>query len=85
LSSCCCFFRDRVSLGSLGCPGTHFVDHAALLLRDLPASASQVLGLKVCATTARPGKKHSLFVEIWGCSDVGTKDFHYDLIQDLWV
>jgi hypothetical protein len=27
------------------------VDQAGLELRDLPASASQVLGLKVCATT----------------------------------
>jgi hypothetical protein len=44
-------FRDRVSLCSLGCPGTHFVDQAGLELRDLPASASQVLGLKVYAST----------------------------------
>jgi hypothetical protein len=36
-----------------GCPGTHFVDQAGLKLRNLPASASQVLGLKACATTAR--------------------------------
>ena len=43
-------FRDKVSLCSLGCPGTHSVDQA---LRNLPASASKVLGLKVCATTAR--------------------------------
>ena len=46
-------FRDRVSLYSPGCPGTHFVDQAGLKLRNQPASASQVLGLKVCATTAR--------------------------------
>jgi hypothetical protein len=45
------FFRDRVSLYSPGCPGTHFVDQAGLELRNLPASASQVLGLKACATT----------------------------------
>jgi hypothetical protein len=44
-------FRDRVSLYSLGCPGTHFVDQAGLELRNSPASASQVLGLKACATT----------------------------------
>jgi hypothetical protein len=42
---CFCFFlflvfRDRVSLCSLGCPGTHFVDQAGLTLRNLPASAS---------------------------------------------
>jgi hypothetical protein len=47
------FFRDRVSLYSPGCPGTHFVDQPGLELRNLPASASQVLGLKECATTAR--------------------------------
>jgi hypothetical protein len=46
-------FRDRVSLYSLGCPGTHFVDQAGLELRNPPVSASQVLGLKACATTAR--------------------------------
>jgi hypothetical protein len=44
-------FRDRVSLYSPGCPGTHFVDQAGLELRNPPASASQVLGLKACATT----------------------------------
>jgi hypothetical protein len=42
-------FQDRVSLYSPGCPRTHFVDQAGLKLRNLPAS--QVLGLKVCATT----------------------------------
>jgi hypothetical protein len=48
-----CFFvfRDRVSLYSPGHPGTHFVDQAGLELRNLPASASRVLGLKACATT----------------------------------
>ena len=35
------FFRDRVSLCSPGCPGTHSVDQAGLQLRNLPASASQ--------------------------------------------
>jgi hypothetical protein len=49
----CFFFQDRVSLYSPGCPGAHFVDQAGLELRNLPASASasQVLGLKACATT----------------------------------
>jgi hypothetical protein len=45
-------FRDRVSLCIPGCPGTHFVDQAGLELRNLPAFASQVLGLKARATTA---------------------------------
>jgi hypothetical protein len=44
-------FWDRVSLYSPGCPGTHFVDQAGLKLRNLSASASRVLGLKVCAIT----------------------------------
>jgi hypothetical protein len=38
-------------LCSPGCPGTHSVDQAGLKLRTPPASASQVLGLKACATT----------------------------------
>jgi hypothetical protein len=32
-------FRDRVSLCSPGCPGTHSVDQAGLGLRNPPASA----------------------------------------------
>jgi hypothetical protein len=43
-------FRDRVSLCSPGYPGTHFVDQAGLELRNPLASASRVLGLKVCTT-----------------------------------
>ena len=50
-------FPDRVSLCSPGCPGTHSVDQAGLELRDLPASASQVLGSKVCSP-------HSLFMDL---------------------
>jgi hypothetical protein len=38
---------------SPGCPGTHSVDQAGLKLRNPPASASQMLELKACATTAR--------------------------------
>jgi hypothetical protein len=45
-----CFFETGF-LYSPGCPGTHFVDQAGLELRNTPASASQVLGLKACATT----------------------------------
>jgi hypothetical protein len=37
-----------VSLCIPGCPGTHSVDQAGLKLRNLPASTSQVLVLKVC-------------------------------------
>ena len=48
-------FRDRVSLCSPGCPGSHFVDQAGLELRNPPASASQVLGIKTCATMPGSG------------------------------
>jgi hypothetical protein len=44
------FFRDRISLCSPGCPETHSVGQAGLELRNPPASASRVLGLKACAT-----------------------------------
>jgi hypothetical protein len=54
------FSQDTVFLCSPGCPRIHSIDQAGLKLRDLPASASQVLGLNACATTAwleRPFKK----------------------------
>jgi hypothetical protein len=38
----------QISLRSPGCPGTHSVDQAGLELKNPPASAFQVLGLKVC-------------------------------------
>jgi hypothetical protein len=47
----CVFSPDRVSLCILGCSGTHSIDQAGLDLRDSPASASPVLGLKACTTT----------------------------------
>jgi hypothetical protein len=37
-------YQAHVSLYSSGCPGTHSVDKAGLELRNLPPSASQVLG-----------------------------------------
>ena len=49
--------RQGFSLYSPDCPGTHSVDQAGLELRDVPASASQVLGLKVCTTM--PGRDTS--------------------------
>lgn len=41
-------FLDRVSLCSLGCPGTQSVVQASLEFRDLPASVLWVMGLKAC-------------------------------------
>ena len=55
-------FRDRVSCIALA-PGTHFVDQAGLKLRNPPASPSQVLGLKACATTARLWTELILFYQ----------------------
>jgi hypothetical protein len=46
-------FQDRVSLCIPGCPGTQSVDQAGLELRNLTSSASQVLGLKACTSTAQ--------------------------------
>jgi hypothetical protein len=43
--------QDRVTLCSPGCPGTLSIDQDGFELRDLPASASPVLGLKSCTTT----------------------------------
>jgi hypothetical protein len=40
----CLLFDTEFPLCSLGCPGIHFVNQAGLELRNLPASASQVLG-----------------------------------------
>jgi hypothetical protein len=46
------FFGLALVLFDPGCPETGFVDETSLKLRDPPASAFQVLGLKVCATIA---------------------------------
>jgi hypothetical protein len=67
----CFVFRDRVSLYSPGCPGTHLVDQAGLELRNPPASASRVLGLKACATM--PGL--TLLSILAGCA--GTQDHRF--------
>jgi hypothetical protein len=48
---CFCFYETGfLCIDSPGCPGIHFVDQAGLELKNLPASASRVLGLKACAT-----------------------------------
>jgi hypothetical protein len=52
--SVCLFVFKTGFLCSPGCPGTYSVDQAGLELRNPPASASQVLGLKACATTPGP-------------------------------
>jgi hypothetical protein len=67
-------FQDRVSLYSPGCPGTHFVDQAGLKLRNLPASASQVLGLKACAIT--PGLLFCCYSAEYLCFSSGCPGTH---------
>jgi hypothetical protein len=63
-------------LCSPGCPGTHFVDQAGLKLRNPPASASQVLGLK--AYTTAPGSTPVFIV----CLEVALR---WDLLLRLGV
>ena len=59
------FLWDRVSLCLPGCPGTYFVDQAVLELRNPPASASRVLGLKSCSTRTRlPLFLYSIYILI---------------------
>ena len=45
------YFHDRVSVYTPSCPETHFAQQPGLELKNLPASASKVLGLKSSATT----------------------------------
>jgi hypothetical protein len=90
------FFLDRVSLCSLGCPGTYSVDQADLELRNPPASASQVLGLKVCVTTAQQGvsifnpsvrihtiKKKIHTINFQTCSTFCISSFHHKVSINL--
>ena len=72
------FFRDRVSLCSPGCPETHFVDQAVLeILRNPPASASQVLGLKACATM--PGLLYNFITDNFLCIPYLFKEMTFSL------
>jgi hypothetical protein len=57
------------SLYSPGYPGTHSVDQAGLELRNSPASASQVLGLKACATTAQLFKDLFIIIHKYTVAD----------------
>ena len=52
LAFCFWFFFKSGFLDNPGYLVTHSVDQADLKLIDMPASASQVLGLQVCTTTA---------------------------------
>lgn len=48
-------FGDRISLCTSDCPWNYSIDHANLELRNVPASASWMLQLKVCTTTVQFG------------------------------
>jgi hypothetical protein len=69
-------FWDRVSLYSSDCPRTHSEDQAGLELRNLPASVSQMLGLKACATTAQLMEQVIL--------DTVSYCFIWSMAVDLW-
>ena len=62
----CLFFgfsKTEVLYIAPGCPGPHSVDQAGLELRNWPASASQVLGLKACITPAQlVGKSYVIVI-----------------------
>ena len=55
--------------------GTHFVAQAGLKLRYQPASASQVLGLQACTTTAylyfEVLKQGLLYIKVMGMREMG--------------
>jgi hypothetical protein len=76
-------FWDRVSLYSPGCPGTHFVDQAGLKPRNLPASASRVLGLKVCATM--PGSNARFLAPTFFSRDKAKDKKAYIAVYQLFV
>jgi hypothetical protein len=58
------WFQWFPSLPKLGYPGTLYVDQAGLELRNLPASALQLLGLKVWATTPNPKLLFNSFLRV---------------------
>ena len=77
---CLFVFRDRVSLCSPSYPGTHSVGQAGLELRNLSASASQVLGLKACTTM--PCSTYTLAGQL--CLDSPSLRFSFQVTLD-WV
>ena len=44
-------FKDNLSLSSPDCPGIHYINQACCEFKRSSASASGVLGLKMCTTT----------------------------------
>jgi hypothetical protein len=77
------FLRDRVSLYSPGCPGTHFVDQAGLELRNPPASASRVLGL--IQLVLRAVFLTSTFRCVWVCIYLSTHVEVREQVGGRWI
>ncbi|GAB1299121.1 N-alpha-acetyltransferase 16, NatA auxiliary subunit [Apodemus speciosus] len=78
-------FFETVSLCSPGCPGTHSVDQAGLELRNLPASASQVLGLQgwhVYGLLQRSDKKYDEAIKCYRNALKLDKD-NLQILRDL--
>ena len=71
-----------VSLCSPGCLGTHSVDQAGLELRNLPASVSLVLGIKVYATIPGCFPEFCELLKTESRSEAGTREL---LIYDQLV
>ena len=79
---CVLFCWDRVSLCSFDCL-SRSVDQAGLELRDLCASASWVLGLKACATTA--GQRWIFVIDMHGYLSVGYGASGILWTHGLWI
>jgi hypothetical protein len=69
----------------LGCSGTHSVDQAGLKVRNPPASTSQVLGLKACATTMHGCVFASfqvwMYLQVCAC-DCGSQELMLGVLVD---
>jgi hypothetical protein len=74
-------FLRQGSPCSLGRSGTHSVDQAGLELRNPPASASQVLGLKACTTT--PWLKEAILEEVSTIADLQLRKTNVEGLCDL--
>ena len=62
-------YLETVFLCNPGCPGTYSIDQAGLELRDQPASASQELGLKVCAAMSGFLSILAQAIRAWNCPE----------------
>lgn len=68
-----CLFSDTVLICSPGWPGTRHVDQATLKLSNVPTFVSQVLELKLCASTP----DSTLFWDVVSLSKPGASCFDW--------